>query len=239
MSRCLAPGHVPKGRALRGGGQVVVAGGVDDALELDAQLRPGRRARAGAPARGYAELAADRLQRLLVAVEAEAELEDPPLALGELLERIAHGPPAECLAGLVGRIDRGRVGEQVAELAVALVADRPVQGDRRLDDAKRLLRVLQLHARRVGELLRRRLAAVLDLEALADPRRFCRRSWTCVGTRIVRDRFDTARWQAWRIHHVAYVENLKPRRQSNFSTARLRPMMPSWIRSFSGTPWPW
>src|SRR3954451_10554076 len=36
---------------------------------------------------------------------------------------------------------------------------------------------------------------------------------------------------AWRIHHVAYVENLYPRRYSNLSTAFIRPMLPSWIRS--------
>ena len=35
-----------------------------------------------------------------------------------------------------------------------------------------------------------------------------RRSWTWTGMRIVLDWFATARWQAWRIHHVAYVENL-------------------------------
>jgi len=32
---------------------------------------------------------------------------------------------------------------------------------------------------------------------------------------------------AWRIHHVAYVENLYPRRYSNLSTAFIRPMFPS------------
>ena len=37
----------------------------------------------------------------------------------------------------------------------------------------------------------------------------------------------------WRIHQVAYVENLKPCRQSNFSAARINPKMPSWIRSRS------
>ena len=58
-------------------------------------------------------------------------------------------------------------------------------------------------------------------------RSLLRRSSTCTGIRIVFDWFATARWQAWRIHHVAYVENLKPLRQSNFSAARLRPMTPS------------
>ncbi len=37
---------------------------------------------------------------------------------------------------------------------------------------------------------------------------------------------------------MAYVENLKPRRQSNFSTARFSPSVPSWIRSRNGTPSP-
>ena len=44
---------------------------------------------------------------------------------------------------------------------------------------------------------------------------------------------------AWRIHHVAYVENLKPLRQSNFSTACIRPRLPSWMRSRSGSPDAW
>ena len=43
------------------------------------------------------------------------------------------------------------------------------------------------------------------------------------------------RWIAWRIQYVAYVENLKPRRQSNFSAARMSPKMPSWMRSSSGS----
>src|SRR5476649_2033868 len=39
------------------------------------------------------------------------------------------------------------------------------------------------------------------------------------------------RVMAWRIHHVAYVENLYPRRYSNLSTAFIRPILPSWIKS--------
>ena len=36
-----------------------------------------------------------------------------------------------------------------------------------------------------------------------------------------------ARLMLWRIHHVAYVENLNPRLYSNFSTAFMRPSPPS------------
>ena len=37
-------------------------------------------------------------------------------------------------------------------------------------------------------------------------------STTCTGIRIVRALSASARATAWRIHHVAYVENLKPLR---------------------------
>ena len=37
----------------------------------------------------------------------------------------------------------------------------------------------------------------------AAARSLLRRSWTCVGTRIVRDWPATERCTAWRIHHVA------------------------------------
>ena len=32
---------------------------------------------------------------------------------------------------------------------------------------------------------------------------------------------------------------MNPLRQSNFSAARISPMIPSWIRSSSESPWPW
>ena len=73
-------------------------------------------------------------------------------------------------------------------------------------------------------------------------RAFCSRAsvspaWT--GRRIVRPVLAMPRVIAWRIHHVAYVENLKPLRQSNFSTACIRPRLPSWMRSSSGSPEAW
>ena len=61
----------------------------------------------------------------------------------------------------------------------------------------------------------------------------------CTGRRIVRPVLAMPRVIAWRIHHVAYVENLKPLRQSNFSTACIRPRLPSWMRSSSGRPDAW
>ena len=58
--------------------------------------------------------------------------------------------------------------------------------------------------------------------------------WT--GIRIVRAWSAIARVIAWRIHQVAYVENLKPRRYSYLSTARIRPVLPSWMRSRNDRP---
>ena len=64
----------------------------------------------------------------------------------------------------------------------------------------------------------------------------CSTMWT--GMRIVRAWSAIERVIAWRIHHVAYVENLKPLVWSNLSTARIRPRLPSWIRSRSCIPRP-
>src|SRR2546428_2346649 len=44
--------------------------------------------------------------------------------------------------------------------------------------------------------------------------------WT--GIRIVREWSAIARVMAWRIHHVAYVENLKPRRGGSARPSRER-----------------
>ena len=49
----------------------------------------------------------------------------------------------------------------------------------------------------------------------------------CTGMRIVRAWSATARVIACRIHHVAYVLNLYPRRYSYFSTPRISPAFPS------------
>ncbi len=63
------------------------------------------------------------------------------------------------------------------------------------------------------------------------------RSPTCTGILIVRPLSVRPRATACRIHQVAYVENLNPLRWSNFSAARTRPIVPSWIRSRKGSPW--
>ena len=47
------------------------------------------------PLAGQVELVADRLERPRLAIEAEPQLEDAPLALGESVERLANALAAE------------------------------------------------------------------------------------------------------------------------------------------------
>src|SRR5919206_5393901 len=138
------------------------------------------------------ELVPDRLERPRLALEAEPELEDAPLPLGERVERAPHALPAERLLGLVERVSGLAVGEEVAELALVVGADGLVQRDRRLRGAERLVDVLDRQAGRLRELGLRRLAPELDLE----PPRRARKLLLPLddvdghadGARVVRDR---------------------------------------------------
>src|SRR5262249_36245162 len=64
------------------------------------------------PLAGQVELVTYRLERPRLALEAEAQLEDPPLALGQRVERLPDALPAQRLLCLVERIGRLAVGEQ-------------------------------------------------------------------------------------------------------------------------------
>src|SRR5262249_3848203 len=97
------------------------------------------------------------------AVEAEAELDDPPLPLREILDRTLDALAAHRVHGLLCRIGGGLVREQVAELGVAVGAEALVQRDR-VDRVESLDDVLDLEARGLGELVDRRLAAELRLQ---------------------------------------------------------------------------
>src|SRR3954452_20576103 len=121
------------------------------------------------PFAGQIELVPDRLERPRLALEAEAQLEDASLALGQRIERLANALPAKRLFRLLEGVRRLAVGEEVAELALVVGADCLVQRDGRLCGAERLVDVLDRAPRRLGELLLRRLAAELDLEAARRP----------------------------------------------------------------------
>mmetsp|Transcript_5868 Transcript_5868/g.14890 ORF Transcript_5868/g.14890 Transcript_5868/m.14890 type:complete len:384 (+) Transcript_5868:664-1815(+) len=58
-----------------------------------------------------------------------------------------------------------------------------------------------------------------------------RKSWTYTGSRIVRDWQASARVTPCRIQWVAYVAKRSFRSGSNRSVARIKPRLPSWMRS--------
>src|SRR3954471_9922202 len=99
------------------------------------------------PLAGQIELVPDRLERPRLALEAEPQLEDPPLALGQRVERLANALPAKRLLGLLERVRGLAVGEEVAELALVVGADGLVERNRRLRGAERLVDVLDRKTR--------------------------------------------------------------------------------------------
>src|SRR3954471_1365714 len=110
------------------------------------------------------ELVADRLERPRLALEAEPQLEDAPLALRQSVECLADVLAAERLLRLVERVRGLAIGEEVAEFALVVRADRLVQRDGRGRGGQCLVDVLQRQARCLGQLFLRRLAAPLPLE---------------------------------------------------------------------------
>ena len=107
---------------------------------------------------------ADRLERPRLALEAEPQLEDPSLALRERVERLPNVLPPQRLLRLVEGIRRITVGEEVTELALVVGAHRLVERHGGLRGPERLVDVLDREARRLGELVLRRLAAEPEKE---------------------------------------------------------------------------
>ncbi len=144
----------------------VAAFGADDVLELVLQAGEGAGLDLPHALAREAELLADRLQRPLLAGEPEAELQHAAVGLLQSLDGATHLEALQRLVGLVRRVDRAAVGEEVAELAVAVGADRLVQRHGRVRGGESLLDVRFLQAGLLRELLDRRLALELHLEAL-------------------------------------------------------------------------
>lgn len=168
------------------------------------------------PRTGTALLLADLAEALpLPSPETVAVLDDAAEPLGEIFEC-----PLELRQGPYEVVD------------VLLVLDRLEAlegvGEARDGETEDLLDLLLLPPEPRGDLPLGGLAAELAGQDF-------------VGPTDLRDLLDHAHrepdapvLEAWlmacQIHHVAYAENLKPRSGSNFSSALMRPVNPSWRR---------
>src|SRR4051794_5681355 len=100
----------------------------------------------------------------MLAAEAVAQLEHAPLAVGQVLERLAQSLLGEDLRGAVVRGLGPLVGDELAELGLLLVADRLLERHRRLRRALDRVDLLRLDAGGVRDLLGGRLATELGDE---------------------------------------------------------------------------
>src|SRR5436190_20596610 len=166
----------PRGRrtAEPGGATAAPGSGEDLALGDFAEfLRVGERAQLlqalildlADPLARDVERAADLVERArMLAVEAIAQLEDPPLARSEAPQ---DGPERLLAKRDVGGLLRKRqrlVGQEVPELGLLLVADRLLERDRRLRAAADLLHLVDGQVELATDLRRGRLPTALGAE---------------------------------------------------------------------------
>src|SRR6185295_19666478 len=97
----------------------------------------------------------------LLAAQPVAQLEDPPLPVGELVQELAERLVAERRLGGDLRGDRVLVGQEAHELGLLVLADRLLERDNRLGAAEDVLDLLRREAGRIAELLDGRLTAEL------------------------------------------------------------------------------
>ena len=115
---------------------------------------------------GEAKLAPDRLERLRLALKAEATLEDESLPFRQPFEPALHRLPEKRTLCLLDGVSGSRIGKKVGELAIAVWANRLIERDRSLSAAKRLADVSERQAGRLCEILQARLAAERGREVL-------------------------------------------------------------------------
>src|SRR6187200_1855651 len=117
------------------------------------------------------ERAPDLVERARVlAAEPVAQLEDAPLAVGEVLQRLAQRLLREDLGRSLVRRLGALIRDELAELRLLLVADRLLERHRRLGGALDRIDLFGVDARDLGDLVRRGLAPELGDElALGAP----------------------------------------------------------------------
>src|SRR4051794_31197911 len=113
----------------------------------------------------HVERAAHLVERAgVLAAQPVAQLEDPALAVGEVLQRLAQGLLGQDLGRALVRGLRTLVGDELAELGLFLVADRLLERDRGLGGALDRIDLFGIDAGDFGDLLRSRLATELGDE---------------------------------------------------------------------------
>src|SRR5918995_3417073 len=105
----------------------------------------------------------------MLAAEPVAELEHAALAVGEVLEGLLQRLLGEQLGGPLEGGLGALIGDELAELRLLLVADRLLEGDRRLRRALDRIDLLGLDAGDLGDLVRGGLAAELGDELALRP----------------------------------------------------------------------
>src|SRR6476659_2511250 len=110
----------------------------------------------------------DRIERVLLAVEAEAKLQQTALLLGEFTQGFADRASTHRDVRLLARIERSRIGEEASELAVAVFPHRLVERDGGLDGIECLGHMLFLVPGERHELTHSRLVAVNSLELASE-----------------------------------------------------------------------
>src|SRR3954463_9268982 len=148
----------------------VALGSQGDQISQRREAREGLALELPDPLAGQVELVADRLERPGLAFEAEAKLQDAAFPLRKGVECPPDALAPQRLFGLVERISSLAVGEQVAQLALVVRADRLVQRHRGLGCAGGLVDVLNREAGCLRQFVLRRLATELDLEPAGRPR---------------------------------------------------------------------
>src|SRR5271166_2701912 len=110
----------------------------------------------------HRELLADLFERVVgVHADAEAHAQNPLFARGERSQNTRRRLAQVRLDRRIDRQDRVLVLDEVAEVAIILVADWRFEADRLLGDLEHLAHLLERHRELLGKLLRRRLAADL------------------------------------------------------------------------------
>jgi len=135
-------------------------------------------------------------------------LTTPASRSGERVEHVVELLLQQREVHRVRRYDGLGVLDQVAELGVAVLTQRGVEGDRLATVLLDLDDLLRGHVELLGELLRRRLPTEVLQHLALDAASLLMTSTMWTGMRIVRAWSAMARVMACLIHHVAYVENL-------------------------------